>query len=103
MRPHNLSVALQGLRGLEFKRLASCTVGIFRTSAGVSPGSAIPTMMSFFMSWRARSTSHNAPEGWRTASVIAGAVFSIRENLVELFVTPGETEHSAATDPTSGE
>jgi hypothetical protein len=60
MRPHNLSVALQGLRELEFKRLASFnegTVGIFRTSAGVSPGSAIPRMMSFFMSWGARSAS----------------------------------------------
>jgi uncharacterized cupin superfamily protein len=114
MRPHNLSVALQGLRELEFKRLASCTVGIFRTSAGVSPGSTIPTDDEFLHVLEGEvDITVITPEGWRTASVTAGAVFivprglwhrhSIRENLVELFVTPGETEHSAATDPTSGE
>ena len=117
MTPHNFSAALQGLRELEFKQFASFnkgTVGIFRMSAGVSPWERHPDDDEFLHVLEGEvEITVITPEGWKTASVTAGAVFivprglwhrhTIRENLVELFVTPGETEHSTATDPTSGE
>jgi quercetin dioxygenase-like cupin family protein len=108
-------VALQGLRELEFKQLAPFnkgSVGVFRTSAGVSPWERHPDdhELLYVLDGEVEITVVT-PEGWRTAAVTAGAVFivprglwhrhTIRENLVELYVTPGETEHSTAGDPTA--
>ena len=75
--------------------------------------SAILTIMSFLHVLEGEvEITVIAPEGWTTASVTAGAVLierrglrhrhTIRERLVELFVTPGATELSTATDPTLG-
>jgi uncharacterized cupin superfamily protein len=115
MTPHSLAVALQGLRELEFKQLAAFnkgTVGIFHTSAGVSPWERHPDddELLHVLEGDVEITVITA-EGWRTLSVTAGHVFivprglwhrhTIRERLVELHVTPGETEHSTAVDPTS--
>ena len=115
MTPHNLAVALEGLRELEFKQLAPFnkgTVGIFRTSAGVSPWERHPEddELLYVLDGDVEITVITV-EGWRTAFVSAGSVFivprglwhrhTIREKLVELYVTPGETEHSTVTDPTS--
>jgi len=116
MTPHNLSVALRGLGDLQFKQLASFNkgaVGVFRTSAGASRWERHPDDDEFLHVLDGEvEITVITPEGWKTASVAAGAVFivprglwhrhTIREHLVELFVTPGETEHSTAIDPTAG-
>ena len=115
MTPHSLSVALEGLRELEFKQLAAFNkgmVGVFRTSAGVSPWERHPDDDEFLHVLEGEvEITIITSEGWKTATVAAGAVFivprglwhrhTIQEKLVELFVTPGDTEHSMATDPTT--
>jgi quercetin dioxygenase-like cupin family protein len=114
MTPHSLALALAGLSELEFKQLASFNkggVGVFRTSAGVSPWERHPEDDEFLhvLDGEVQITVIT-PEGWRTSVVAAGSIFvvprglwhrhTIKEKLVELFVTPGETEHSTAADPT---
>lgn len=114
MTPHDLATALGSLRELEFKQLASFnkgTVGIFQTGAGVSPWERHPDDDELLHVLEgAVEITVVTPEGWRTASVTAGSIFivprglwhrhTIKERLVELYVTPGETEHSMAADPT---
>jgi uncharacterized cupin superfamily protein len=114
MTAHNLALALDGLAELEFKQLAlfnKGTVGIFRTSAGVSPWERHPVddELLHVLDGEVEITVIT-PEGWKTSVVAAGSIFivprglwhrhTIAERLVELYVTPGETEHSMAADPT---
>jgi quercetin dioxygenase-like cupin family protein len=115
MTPHNLALALADLPELEFRQLASFNegaVGVFRTSAGVSPWERHPDDGEFLYVLDGKvEITLITPEGWRTSVVDAGSIFvvprgfrhrhTIEEKLVELFVTPGATEHSTAADPTS--
>ena len=115
MTPHNLAHALADLPELQFKQFASFNggaVGVFRTSAGVSPWERHPKddELLHVLEGEAEITVIT-PDGWRTAVVTAGSIFvvphglwhrhTIKEKLVELFVTPGATAHSTAEDPTS--
>jgi hypothetical protein len=88
MTPQSLVLALEDLPKLELKQLASFSV--FRASAGVSPWERYPDDDEFLDS--EVEITLVTPERWRTAVVAVPRGLwhrhTIKERLVELFVTP---------------
>jgi uncharacterized cupin superfamily protein len=113
MAAHNLKAALEGLADLEFKQIARFnkgSIGIFKTAAGTSPWERHPDDDEYLHVLEGEvDITVLADHGPARTTVAAGSVFivprglwhrhTIKDRLVELFVTPGETEHSTAEDP----
>ena len=113
MPAHNLNAALEGLSDLQFKELARFnkgSVGVFRTGTGTSPWERHPDDDEYLHVLDGEvGITVLTDQGAVQTAVSAGSIFivprglwhrhTIRDRLVELFVTPGETEHSTAEDP----
>ncbi len=112
MKAHDIRAALTGISDLDFRTLSPFnqgTVGVFRASR-VSPWERHPTGDELLHILEGEvEIVVQVEAGPVSTKVSAGSVFvvprglwhrhDVRERLVELYVTPGATEHSNADDP----
>ena len=116
MKAHDIRAAVDGLPVMKFHELAKFnngTVGIFRAGAGTSPWELHPNDDELLHAIEGEvDIIVLTEEGPRTTTIHAGSIFvvprghwhrhRVNKSLVELYVTPGETEHSNADDPREG-
>ena len=113
MKAHDIRAALAGVAALDFRTLSSFdegSVGVFRASSGLSPWERHPTgdELLHVLEGEVEIVVQTEAGPVRTR-VAAGSVLvvprglwhrhDVREHLVELYVTPGTTEHSNADHP----
>ena len=113
MKAHDIAVALQGAGDLDFQQLSTFnrgSVGVFRTSKGMSPWERHPDDDELLYVIEGEVEIIVLTENGQVhTNVPAGSVFivpsghwhrhNVRDRLVEMYVTPGRTEHSNANDP----